>query len=80
MTRKYRISYVLMTRAEAMEIREAHLQGKPVLALELEEACRVLSRRREQKPKLPMLPAMERARINASLAQRLAMACRKETA
>lgn len=44
--RKYRLGSRLMTREEAIAIRAAHLEGKPVLALELQEAVRVLSKQR----------------------------------
>lgn len=65
--RKYRLGHHMMTRAEATEIRSAHLNGKEVLALELQEACRILSRERRPKVKLPLLTAVQRERVNAVL-------------
>ena len=66
--RKYRLSHQMMTRQEAAEIRAAHLQGKPVLALELQEACRVLSKKPEPKKlKLPDLSRPVRERVNMVL-------------
>lgn len=65
---KYRYDNVVMTRAEAIEVRAAHLQGRPVLALELQEACRVLSKKVERrKLRLPELSRPEKERINAVL-------------
>lgn len=73
--RKYRLSEGPMTKAVAMKIRTAHLEGKPVLALELQEACRVLSVRPEpRKLKLPDLSRPERERVNAVLAYNLGRA------
>lgn len=73
--RKYRLSYLPMTRAEALAIRTAHLEGRPVLALELQEACRILSRVPEPKKlRLPELPRPEKERINAVLIYKLAFA------
>lgn len=82
--RKYRLSYVLMTREQAMDIRSAHVQGKPVLALELQEAIRVLRKRPEpRRLRLPELSRPEKERINAVLVYNLGLAIgrlRKEAA
>lgn len=73
--RKYRLSHKPMTRAEASEIKSEHLQGKPVLALELQEAVRILSRRPEPKKlHLPDLPRPVRERANAVLLYNLGRA------
>lgn len=73
--RKYRLTEGPMTKAVAMAIRAAHLEGKPVLALELREACRILSKTPEpRKLKLPDLPRPERERVNAILAYNLGRA------
>ncbi|HET8744297.1 MAG TPA: hypothetical protein VFM98_01740 [Ramlibacter sp.] len=65
----------LMTRAEAIAIRSAHVQGKPVLALELREAVRVLSKHREErKLRLPDLSRPDRERMNAVLLYNLGRA------
>lgn len=65
--RKYRYGCQMMTRAEVQAIREAHFAGVNVLALELQEACRVLSRRRSKKTRLPALNAVQRERVNGVL-------------
>lgn len=73
--RKFRFSNKVMTRAEAIAIREAQVAGKPVLALELQEACRVLSKKPEPKKlHLPDLSRPERERVNAVLAHNLGLA------
>lgn len=72
--RKYRFHHRMMTRAEAMAIRSAHVQGKPVLALELQEACRVLSRERKPRIKLPIYTAIQREQMNAVLLYNLGRA------
>jgi hypothetical protein len=73
--RKYQYSSQMMTRAEAEGIRVAHLQGTPVLALELQEACRVLAKRPEPHTlKLPLMTAVQRERINGVLLFNLRLA------
>lgn len=73
--RRYRLNAGPMTRAVAMQIRCAHLQGKPVLALELQEAVRVLAIKPEPKKlKLPDLSRPEKERVNAILAYNLGRA------
>lgn len=73
--RKYRLGHHLMTRAEAIAIRSAHVEGKPVLALELQEAVRILSKKRElRKMRLPALSRPERERVNAVLLYNLGRA------
>lgn len=74
---KYRAGPIphLMTRAEATAIRTAHLHGKPVLALELQEACRVLSSRRERRRfRLPDLSRPDKEHANAVLLYNLGRA------
>ena len=72
--RKYRLGCNLMTREEALAIRTAQLMGRPVLALELQEACRVLGKVRDRKMRLPELPRPERERVNAVLLYNLGRA------
>jgi hypothetical protein len=73
--RKYRLNAGPMTKEMAKKIRCAHLQGKPVLALELQEAVRVLAIKPEPKKlKLPDLSRPERERVNAILAYNLGRA------
>lgn len=73
--RKFRLGHQMMTRKEAAEIRAAHLQGKPVLALELQEACRVLSKKAEPKKlRLPDLSRPDKERVNAVLLYNLGRA------
>lgn len=67
----------MMTRAQAIAIRTAHLNGGPVLALELQEACRVLGRERCTRKsafKLPIMTAVQREKMNAVLLYNLGRA------
>jgi hypothetical protein len=60
-----------MTRAEAIAIRQAQLNGVPVTALELQEAIETLERKnragRPYKYRLPELPRPVREMANATL-------------
>jgi hypothetical protein len=56
-----------MTRSEAVEVRCKQLRGEPVKALDLQEAIRTLSKRRDSRVKLPAMSEVARERINAIL-------------
>jgi hypothetical protein len=63
-----------MTRDEAIAIRQAQLNGKPVKALELQEAVFTLSKRRDRRMVLPPLPAEDERLRDAALCFRLGLA------
>lgn len=70
-----------MTLTEAIEIRARQLNGKPVLALELQEAIAVINENRPRpkggrapKFRLPAINPVERMRVNAVLLYRLGLA------
>lgn len=72
-----------MTRDEAIAVRTRHVQGGAVLALELQQAIFILSKRRDRRMTLPELHPEIKALRNAMLAFRLGLALgqiRKETA
>jgi hypothetical protein len=71
--RKYRWHHVPMTREEATVFIAMHKAGQPLLALELQEAVRVLSRTRDTQMRLPQLSPAERARVNGVLLYRLGL-------
>jgi hypothetical protein len=72
--RKYRYHNQMMTKAEATSVLLAHSRGVPVLAIELQEAIRVKSRKRDIKMRLPQLTPFYRMKVNATLLFNLGMA------
>lgn len=56
-----------MTRERAAAIRAAHLRGEPVKAIDLQEACHVLSTKRHGKFRPPPLRDDLRERANLML-------------
>jgi hypothetical protein len=67
-----------MTKAEAKTIREAHLNGKPVKALDLQEAIFTLSKRRDRRMVLPKLPEGAMTMLNAALCFNLGRALERK--
>lgn len=70
-----------MNLTEAIEIRARQLNGKPVLALQLQEAIEVINAYRPRqkggrppKFRLPIINPVERMRVNAVLLYRLGLA------
>jgi hypothetical protein len=69
-----------MTKEEAIAIRQAQLNGKPVRAAELQEAIFTLSKRRDRRMALPKLPEGAMEMLNAALCLKLGRELGKKAA